>query len=456
MRSAPLLRPSLLFAAVIVMITAVGIFAHRNLDVLVSHFDRVGHSHDVLSQLGTAVEASLVAETASRGFFMTGEDRFLDEYRTGRDHAREAVRALAGLVGDNPAQMERVAELAQAIEDKMTFLEVLHGLALRAPARADSLRSLGRGAELLEAVASRAGAIRAEESRLLAERNARASMISRRTVFALLALVTAAIALSVVVYVQFARAVTRQIRAAGAERTRAGELAESDRRKDEFLAILGHELRNPLAPIHMALHVLDSDTAPLETVGRAREILNDQVRLMTRIVDEVMDASRISLGKIRLEPEPVDLGELMRSVAEGMRPVIEERGNRLEIHPPQVPVEVTLDPGRTRQVLHNLLVNASKYTGPGGHITFTGTVDAHTVTLKVLDDGLGLTAAQIAHIFRPFAQAEAARSHADGGLGIELTLARNLVELHGGTIEAASPGPGRGSAFTVRIPRAGF
>jgi signal transduction histidine kinase len=269
-------------------------------------------------------------------------------------------------------------------------------------------------------------------------------------------LATLAIALAVFAFAQSVRAARRRAVDEAAELARVTELKESDRRKDEFLAILGHELRNPLAPIHMALHVLDSNSAPAETVGRAREILSDQVRLMTRIVEDVMDASRISLGKVRLEPEPFDLAELMKSVAESLRPAFGDRGQQLTLVLPPAPTMVTLDPRRTRQILQNLLVSASKFTDAGGSIRLEGSADERTVTLRVVDNGPGLTAAQIAHVFHPFAQGDGARNHVDGGLGIGLTLARNLAELHGGTIEAASPGPGRGSSFTLRVPRSAF
>jgi signal transduction histidine kinase len=312
------------------------------------------------------------------------------------------------------------------------------------------MRSLGPSLLLVAAIVL-IGAVA-----LFAESNLAGPVDVQSARLALAVLATLAAALAGLAFVQHVRAARRKVANDAAEAARVRELKETDRRKDEFLAILGHELRNPLAPIHMALHVLDSNSAPAETVGRAREILSDQVRLMTRIVEDVMDASRISLGKVRLEPEPFDLAELMKSVAASLEPAFGDRQQTLTLGLPPAPTMVTLDPRRTRQILQNLLVNASKFTEPGGSIRLEGAADARTVTLRVVDDGQGLTPAQVAHVFHPFAQGDGARSHVDGGLGIGLTLARNLAELHGGTIEASSPGPGRGSSFTVRVPRSAF
>ncbi len=234
-------------------------------------------------------------------------------------------------------------------------------------------------------------------------------------------------------------------------------LTEADRRKDEFLAILGHELRNPLAPIRMALHVLDHEAAPAAALARAKEILGQQVTQMTRLVDDLMDVSRVALGKISLERAPVDLAELVRAAVDGAHPAMNERGHRFDLSLPVEAVTLHVDSTRIRQVLHNLLVNAAKYTEPGGSVRLAVSAEnGREVIFRIEDSGRGLTEEERSRIFIPFEQAEHTLDLAGGGIGIGLTLARRLVEMHEGSIRAESRGRGLGSAFEVRLPRGKF
>jgi signal transduction histidine kinase len=248
----------------------------------------------------------------------------------------------------------------------------------------------------------------------------------------------------------------RRVTERTAELERANRaLLEADRRKDEFLAILGHELRNPLAPIRMALHVLDHDSAPAEALARAREILDQQVTQMTRLVDDLMDVSRVALGKISLERRSVDLGELVDGAVDGARPALSERNHRFDVALPEKPVLLEVDPDRIRQVLLNLLINAAKYTEPGGSVRLTvNAVDGSgDVVFRIEDSGRGMTEEERSRIFVPFVQGEHTLDLSEGGIGIGLTLARRLIEMHDGSIQAESPGRGLGSAFEVRLPR---
>jgi signal transduction histidine kinase len=241
-------------------------------------------------------------------------------------------------------------------------------------------------------------------------------------------------------------------RTAELERANAA-LIEADRRKDEFLAILGHELRNPLAPIRMALHVLDHDSAPAESLARAKEILDQQVTQMTRLVDDLMDVSRVALGKISLERTPVDLAELVSSAVDGVRPALSERGHRFEVALPGEPITLHVDLTRIRQVLLNLLINAAKYTEPGGSVRLDVSTGGNgDVVFRIEDSGRGLTEEERLRVFVPFVQAEHTLDLSGGGIGIGLTLARRLVEMHDGSIRAESPGRGLGSVFEVRLP----
>jgi signal transduction histidine kinase len=246
---------------------------------------------------------------------------------------------------------------------------------------------------------------------------------------------------------------TIQRRHAEAElRKKVELLAEADQRKDEFLAMLGHELRNPLAPVTTALELMRvHDDEPLR-VARAREMIERQVEHMTRLIDDLLDVSRITRGKIELRQEAVVLTTLVARAVEAARPVIDERGHRLTLDLPQEPVTISADPARLEQVLANLLNNAAKYTDVGGRIWVRGVVEAGQLVLSVKDDGAGLTPAMRERVFDLFVQGPEMRAYTRGGLGIGLTLVRRLVEMHGGTVEARSDGPGRGSEFIVRLP----
>ena len=247
-----------------------------------------------------------------------------------------------------------------------------------------------------------------------------------------------------------------------AERTAALEranraLIEADQRKDEFLAILGHELRNPLAPMRMALHVLDHDSAPASALARAREILDQQVTQMTRLVDDLMDVSRVALGKISLERKPVALRDLVHEAIDGARPALEDRRHRFDVVVPEAAIVLDVDPTRIRQVLLNLLINAAKYTEPEGTVRLeVRAEDSREVVFRIEDSGRGLTPEERTRIFVPFVQGEHTLDLAGGGIGIGLTLARRLVEMHEGSIHAESAGRGKGSVFEVRLPRGNF
>ncbi len=235
-------------------------------------------------------------------------------------------------------------------------------------------------------------------------------------------------------------------------RGRNQELAAADRHKDEFLAMLAHELRNPLAPIRNALHIMKHAGNAGPVVERVREVAERQVRHMARLLDDLLDVARISRGRIDLRREPVAVASILRQTVEAVRPLIEERCHELTIAPPVGPLWVDADPTRLEQVLTNLLNNAAKYTDPGGRIGLSAGREGDEVVVRVRDTGVGIAPDMLPRIFDLFVQAERRLDRSQGGVGIGLTLVRRLVELHGGTVEAFSPGLGRGSEFVVRLP----
>ncbi|MDC0667133.1 response regulator [Nannocystis radixulma] len=234
---------------------------------------------------------------------------------------------------------------------------------------------------------------------------------------------------------------------------RNGLLVEADRRKDEFLAMLAHELRNPLAALHMGLPVLERFPPHDELEQQTRDIMRRQLTLLARLVDDLLDVSRVTRGRIELHREPMELGKLVARVASVMRQrVAEPRQQQLRVELPPGPVPVFADSGRIEQVLTNLLDNASKYSDPGTAIDVRLTAQGGHAELVVRDHGIGIDARTLPTIFDLFAQATRSLDRSHGGLGIGLTLAKGLVDLHGGTIAATSAGLGLGTELRIRLP----
>jgi PAS domain S-box-containing protein len=229
-------------------------------------------------------------------------------------------------------------------------------------------------------------------------------------------------------------------------------LREADRRKDEFLATLAHELRNPLAPIRNGLQVLQISKAGSGPARQALAIMERQVLHLVRLLDELMDLSRVTQGRVTLRREDLDLGEAVRAAAEASGPLIGAGAHRLELDLPPEPLRVNADPVRIAQVLANLLNNAAKYTPDGGRIALSVSREGERATIRVRDTGIGIPAEMLPRVFEKFVQVPGSANRSLGGLGIGLSLARTLVELHGGTIEARSEGEGKGAEFVVSLP----
>lgn len=230
------------------------------------------------------------------------------------------------------------------------------------------------------------------------------------------------------------------------------ELHQADLRKNEFLAMLGHELRNPLAPIRNAVQILKLQTPRDSTEQWARDVIERQISHMARLLDDLLDVARIMYGKVRLVREPVDLAGIVDAAIETCRPLMEARHQALAVCRPDSPLWVEGDRVRLTQVLSNLLNNAAKYTGEGGKIEVRLSGDGQFADLRVRDNGIGITPECLARIFDLFIQADRALPASQGGLGIGLTLARRLVEMHGGNLSARSAGIGEGSEFSMRLP----
>lgn len=236
------------------------------------------------------------------------------------------------------------------------------------------------------------------------------------------------------------------------EQRHTEELRASNRVKDEFLAMLAHELRNPLAPILQSVHLLRSEGATSAELHASSVIIERQTRHISRLLDDLLDVSRVTRGKIEVRKQPIDLAAVLRSAIETCRPVTCRKEHEVSLHVPPEPVWVEGDPVRLEQIFCNLLNNAAKYTAERGRISLTVALEDDFVAIRIRDSGIGIPPEMLSRVFDLFTQLEVSLHRSEGGLGIGLTLVRDLVQLHGGTVEGHSAGRNRGSEFVVRLP----
>ena len=229
-------------------------------------------------------------------------------------------------------------------------------------------------------------------------------------------------------------------------------LRDDDRRKDEFLATLAHELRNPLAPIRQAAAIARAPATDAQRRTWALDVIERQTRHMALLLDDLLDISRISRGRLVLRMQPVELRDVVHSALETVRPLVERKKHTMNVRLPAQPLRLEVDAMRLAQVLSNLLSNAAKYTDEGGRIDLEAGQEGTEIVMRVRDNGIGLEREALDHVFEMFSQVSSALDRAEGGLGIGLSLSRGLVGLHGGTLQAGSAGPGQGAEFTVRLP----
>jgi len=230
------------------------------------------------------------------------------------------------------------------------------------------------------------------------------------------------------------------------------QLKDAERRKDEFIAVLSHELRNPLAPISHSLYILDRAEPGGEQAERAKRVIARQVAQLFDLVNDLLEVTRITHNKIQLQKEPIELNEVAHRAVEDLHSVFEQAAVQLELTPAPNPIALFADRTRASQILSNLLQNSAKFTDKGGHTRVVVAVEGQDAVVRVTDDGVGMSRETLDRLFQPFSQAQQLIDRSKGGLGLGLALVKALVELHGGTVSARSEGLGRGSEFIVRLP----
>lgn len=245
------------------------------------------------------------------------------------------------------------------------------------------------------------------------------------------------------------------VRAAVRARERQYQVFEADRRKDEFLAMLGHELRNPLAPIGAAAQLLKLASEDVGKVKMASQIIARQVKHMTSLIDDLLDVARVTRGLITLDREAIDIRQILSEAVEQVEPILQSKGHALDMQLPASTLNVEGDHKRLVQVFANVLQNAVKYTPNGGRIEVVLSVRDHDLSVRIADNGIGMTPEMVTHVFDLFAQAERSADRSQGGLGLGLSIVDSLIRSHGGSVEASSEGLGLGSVFTIRLPHRG-
>jgi signal transduction histidine kinase/CheY-like chemotaxis protein len=385
-------------------------------------------------------------EVGERGYVITGDEEFLQPYRTAVSRVKDQIATLQALLGDEPEQQPHL----QSLQSKIAFRLALakDGIKLRREQgfqAAQAVIATRTGKQTMDEIRIVIGNMEQTERAFLAAREQQGQQSYHLAV--LTGGLTALLSLALIVLAYWL--VRREL----VHRRQAAEsLADANRRKNEFLAMLAHELRNPLAPIHNALQLLRRNCPTDPETRWAQDVIDRQAQQMTRLVDDLLDIARITRGEITLRPETIDIAAVVSRALETVQPFINERRHELTVSLPTEPLRLHGDPIRLAQVLANLLNNAARYTDEHGAIRLSVERHGEEILVKVRDTGIGIGAEEMPKIFDLFTQHDRSSRHSQAGLGIGLTLVRTLVLLHKGTIEAVSAGAGQGSEFIVRLP----
>jgi signal transduction histidine kinase/ActR/RegA family two-component response regulator len=472
------------FAAVIVVFVAVMLLAVRALNRAEDSNLRLVHAEKVLAHIQSVLTRCVDAETGIRGFLLTNDERFLRPFDEAKGALPTELDTLAALTADNRKQQGEVEQLRKQVDN---HIDLLRRLRLeRKRTRPLRPRAAIEQQDVMDRVRATLHRMETEELRLVQERMGEDARAMRRA-RALGTLVFASIGgLLIWVYVLLDRDERR--RAAGAvalreandtlerrvqERTAAwamanaelaavvkreqqarGELESASRLKDEFLMTVSHELRTPLNTIHGWVRMLQAGTVPVEQRARALEVVERNTRAQARLVEDLLDVSRIVSGKLQLKVRRVELRAIVQAVVESMRPAAAAKSIEVEASMTGGPFLVMGDPDRLQQVVWNFLSNALKFTPTRGQVAVMLDVRAGTVRLTVMDSGIGIAREFVPFVFERFRQGDSGTTRAHGGLGLGLAIVRHLVELHGGSVEVDSPGVNQGTTFRMLLPLA--
>ncbi len=422
--------------------TALAFWSMRRISENEQLLDRV---HELIETTTEAMKMLTDAETGERGFVITGEDSFVVPYEESVHGISRVLDRLEGLLADNPGQRARLEQLKQRIDRKMEHLAaVIQTRREQGFEAASMMIRRAYGKREMDAIRAIVAEMRGEEEALLRRRAETTRGAYATAVFTNLLGAFASVVLIGLLYVAASRGV--------AERVRARSLEDADRRKDEFLAILAHEQRNPLAAIQAAIDSIRAHRAGDQALQHPMGVIEQQVHQLSRLVEDLLDTSRIARGKLVLRKEVLDISSPIAAAVEMTRSMIQKQAQRIDVLASDVPLLVDGDRARLTQVFSNLLSNASRYSPPGHKITISATREAGEAVVRVQDEGRGIAREMLPRIFDLYTQEDRNVANPSSGLGIGLAVVRRIVEMLGGSVQARSEGPGSGSEFTVRLP----
>ena len=455
------------FLAALAVVVGTAILSYRNSKLLLEESAWVIHTHEVREVLARLLSSLEAAETAERGFIITGDETYLAPHNATQREVPEDLRHLHALIGDNAEQDWRFKGLEPHVQSLLQWLRETVETRRHEGVGATTQRlKSGTGTVEMESVRERIHDMDAAENRLLQERAEAVSDAARATaatfglttlfVVALIGLLYWAVNHHLTVREEAERArdelLSKEQGARRAAEEAHRQLEQADRAKDAFLATVSHELRTPLSPILTWAEVLKRGGLDEPQSRRAVEAIQRSAKVQAQLIEDLLDVSRIVAGQMRLEVRPVNLPDVLRAAVDVVRPAADAKAIRLRSVLDTETAPVSGDPDRLQQVVWNLLSNAVKFTPKGGRVTVVlERVNSH-VEIAVSDTGQGIAADFLPHLFERFRQGDATSARQTSGLGLGLAIARHIVEAHGGTIHAESPGPGKGSVFTVKLP----
>jgi signal transduction histidine kinase/ActR/RegA family two-component response regulator len=458
------------FSVILIVLIGNIALSYRATRVIIEHEQRVTHTYRVIVELDATLSNLVDAETGQRGFLITGSDSFLDPYNEAIATVGNHLQNIRDLTADNPVQQRSVSILEPKIKERLSIID--ESIRLRRQEGFEAARNIlltNRGKIAMDAIRNTIADMKSEEEMLLHRRDAEsnASALQARWTY-IIAGVLAAIMLGIFYY-QFKRNISEratileheQAARADAETAyKAEQQARSDaekanRLKDEFLATVSHELRTPLNAIIGWSRMLRTGKLDSESFARGLDAIDRNAKSQAQLVEDLLDTSRIISGKLRLDVRPVDFARVIDAAIDAVRPAADARNIQIrKVLDPDAGA-VSGDPERLQQVVWNLLSNAIKFTPRDGRVEVRlERINSH-VEVIVSDTGKGINADFLPHVFELFRQADSTISREHTGLGLGLAIARRIVEMHGGTIRADSPGVNQGATFTVMVPLRG-
>jgi len=429
-------------AAVLLFIVFLAGFSvsYRAMQIVLRNEALRAHTALVLRELEATLSSAKDAESGQRGYLLTGRAAYLRPYNSAVVALREHVRVLRELTADNPLQQQLWRQLEQNVNLKLAELrETIAAKDAHGNAAAVALVLTDRGKNLMDALRANLDAMDAEEDRMYQERSAESAASGRQALTTLLVSTVLAALVIAIMFLQI-------VRSALAERAAAETVA---RAKDEFIATLSHELRTPLTSILGWSRIL-GESPDAATIAMAAESIAQSARSQQFLIEDLLDVSRIILGKFQMEISPVDLNPLAQAAADMIRPIAEAKQIELLLELPRRPSVIHGDGRRIKQIIWNFLSNAVKFTPAGGHVALRVEMVDSRAKIVVSDNGEGINPELIPNLFERFRQGDGAV--AKGGLGLGLSIARYVVEAHGGSISAVSEGKGKGATFEASLP----